>query len=354
MKKIIFVTSKIHGGGSENVLKLISENFANLGYKISIIILDDSKSKIKSNNKINYFFYKGRNSLVNNKVILILKKIFFIRSLIKNHKPDVVFSFITETNVLAIISCILLKCKIITSERNDIEKQKKSKVWVLLSYIFYRFSDVITANSNKSVNLLKKKFKDKNIKFLPNPVKEIKRLKIKKKKIILCVAKFEKQKDHETLIKAFSSGKFYRDGWILKLIGEGSLKEKIKNDVRKLNISDFVDFKPYCEDLSKEMSQAFMIVLPSKYEGMPNIILESALFKIPFIISDSCDEVIRIFGKKNIVTFADNNLESLKIALSELIKSKKTRIQTNNNYDTMIKNFNNVKINKYWERIIFN
>ena len=157
-----------------------------------------------------------------------------------------------------------------------------------------------------------------------------------------------------TLIKAFSDGKFYRDGWKLKLIGEGSLKEKIKNDVRKLNISDFVDFKPYSENLSKEMSQAFMIVLPSKYEGMPNIILESALFKIPFIISDSCDEVIKIFGKKNIVTFANNNLDSLKIALSELIKSKKTRIQINNNYNTMIKNFNSVKINKYWERIIFN
>ena len=354
MKKIIFVTSKIRGGGSENVLKLISENLANLGYKTSIIILYDSMSIIKPNNNINYFFYKGHKSLLNNKAILNLKKIFFIRSLIKNHKPDVVFSFITETNVLAIISCILLRCKIITSERNDIEKQTKSKVWVLLSYIFYRYSDIITANSNKYVNLLKKKFKDKNIKFLLNPVKKIKRLKIKKKKIILCIAKFEKQKAHEILIKAFSDGKFYRDGWKLKLIGEGSLKEKLKNDVRKLNITDFVDFKPYCENLSKEMSQASMIVLPSKYEGMPNIILESALFKLPFIISDSCDEVIRIFGKKNIVTFANNNLDSLKIALSELIKSKKNRIQINNNYDTMIRDFNNTKISRYWERIIFN
>ena len=354
MKKITFVTSKIHGGGSENVLKLISEKLANLGYNISIIILNDSKRKIKPNSKINYFFYKNSKLSVNSKIILNLKKILFIRSLIKNHQPNVVFSFITETNVLTIISCIFLQCKIITSERNDIEKQQKSKAWVLLAYIFYRYSDIITANSHKSVIFLKKKFTNKNIKFLPNPVKEIKRLKIKKKKVILCIAKFENQKAHEVLIKAFAKGKFYTNGWKLKLIGEGSLKEKLKNEVEKLSISNFVVFKPYCEDLSKEMSQAFMIVLPSKYEGMPNIILESALLKIPFIISDSCDEVIRIFGKKNIVTFANNNLDSLKNALSELIKSKKTRTQINNNYDTMIRDFNNTKISRYWERIIFN
>ena len=64
MKKIFFVTSKIHGGGSENVLKLISENLVKLGYNISIIILNDFKSKIKPNNKISYFFYNEDFSII--------------------------------------------------------------------------------------------------------------------------------------------------------------------------------------------------------------------------------------------------------------------------------------------------
>ena len=62
-----------------------------------------------------------------------------------------------------------------------LRSKKNQKCGFCYHIFFYRYSDVITANSNKSVNLLKKKFKDKNIKFLPNPVKEIKRLKIKKK-----------------------------------------------------------------------------------------------------------------------------------------------------------------------------
>ena len=73
------------------------------------------------------------------------------------------------------------------------------------------------------------------------------------------------------------------------------------------------------------MSQATIIVLPSKYEGMPNIILESALFKIPFLISDSCEEIIRIFGKKNTMTFVNDDVYSLRKALVETAKSKNTK-----------------------------
>ena len=50
MKKILFVTSKINGGGSENVLKIISEKFAKLNHKIFILVLDDLQ-KYKSNKK---------------------------------------------------------------------------------------------------------------------------------------------------------------------------------------------------------------------------------------------------------------------------------------------------------------
>ncbi len=353
MKTIFFVTSKIHGGGSENVLKLISENLVKQGYQVSIVILDDLKSKIKPNNKISYFFYNEGIKLKTNKVLVNLKKVFFIRGLIKNYKPDLVFSFITETNVLAIISSIFLKCKLVISERNDMENQHKQKVWVLLAHIFYRYSDLITANSKKSVIFLKKKFKNKKVRFLPNPVKEIKRLKIKKKKNILCVAKFENQKAHDILIKAFAEEKLYKKGWKLILIGEGSLKKILEDDVKKSRLSNFIVFKPYLDNLSKEMSQATIIVLPSKYEGMPNIILESALFKIPFLISDSCEEIIRIFGKKNTMTFVNDDVYSLRKALVETAKSKNTRIHIKNNYETIIREFNNTKIIKYWEKIFF-
>ena len=75
------------------------------------------------------------------------------------------------------------------------------------------------------------------------------------------------------------------------------------------------------------MSQETIIVLPSKYEGMPNIILESALFKIPFLISDNCKEIIRIFGKKNTMTFINDDVCSLRKALVQVTKSKKPRIR---------------------------
>ena len=62
------------------------------------------------------------------------------------------------------------------------------------------------------------------------------------------------------------------------------------------------------------MSQASIIVLPSKYEGMPNIILESALFKIPFLISDSCQEIHKNFWKKKYNDVVNDEFISLRKA----------------------------------------
>ena len=350
MKKIIFVTSKIEGGGSENVLNIISESLARSGYNVAIIILNDKAKKKCSEEKINNIYFDKKP--IPNKLLSNFRKIIFIRNIVKSIKPHIIFSFITETNILVIISNLLLGNKLVISERNDIEKQKKKKIWKLLLYITYRFPDIITANSRKTVELLQNSFPKQNVQYIPNPIKKIKKLKIKKKKIILCVAKFENQKAHDILIRGFKISNLYKEGWRLVLIGEGSLKEKVISEVKTLGISSSVTFKPYSTNLSRDMSQAFLLVLPSRYEGMPNIILESALFKIPFLVSDSCEEVIKIFGKKNVELFKNNNTRSLKNKLLEITSKKTTILKVQKNYEVVEKKFNINNILDFWQKLI--
>ena len=64
MRKIFFVSSKIDGGGSENVLKIISEKFAKTNHKIYILVLDDFKELKSKKKNIKYIFFAKKKKLL--------------------------------------------------------------------------------------------------------------------------------------------------------------------------------------------------------------------------------------------------------------------------------------------------
>ena len=127
MKKIFFVTSKINGGGSENVLRIISEKFAKLHHNVFILVLDDEYEDKSNKKNIKYIFFCQKKNYLIDSIFLNFEKILFARKSIKQIKPDTIFSFITETNILTILANIFLGYKLIVSERNNPKLEKKKK-----------------------------------------------------------------------------------------------------------------------------------------------------------------------------------------------------------------------------------
>ena len=103
---------------------------------------------------------------------------------------------------------------------------------------------------------------------------------------ILNIGRFTEQKDQITLLKSLNFLKKYIDYEAI-LIGRGTLQSNLKKYVienelnKKIKIMDFVE-NPY-----NLMSQTDIFVLSSKYEGLPNVLLESLVLK-KFIISSDC------------------------------------------------------------------
>jgi glycosyltransferase involved in cell wall biosynthesis len=87
--------------------------------------------------------------------------------------------------------------------------------------------------------------------IIPNPIKnfEIKKFShnLKERKIILNVGRLEHQKDHLTLIKAFSKIATSFPEWDLIIIGEGSLKNEIRKEIDLLNLKKriFLNFNNF-------------------------------------------------------------------------------------------------------------
>jgi len=88
---------------------------------------------------------------------------------------------------------------------------------------------------------------------------------------IVMTARFAKQKDHLSLIKAIA---LLRDKNIfppLYLAGSGSKKyiKKAKKLVKELKLKDQVKFLGFCDNVPKLLQQNKVCVLSTKHEGMP-------------------------------------------------------------------------------------
>lgn len=117
--------------------------------------------------------------------------------------------------------------------------------------------------------------------------KEIrKRLNIDKNFVIGHVGKFNNQKNHTFLIDVFE--KFHRTypDSILLLIGDGPLFSEIQNIVSGKNLSEKVIFIGAVDNVQDYLQGIDIMVFPSLYEGLPNVVLEWQSMGIPSIISD--------------------------------------------------------------------
>ena len=117
-------------------------------------------------------------------------------------------------------------------------------------------------------------------------------------KIILCVGRLSKQKAPLDMLEAFE---FVRSnprlsGFPVRLVyvGDGPLRKELEQRIREKALQNEVRILGWRSDVWSLMKAADMLVLPSHWEGLPNVILEAQAVGLPVAASDvdGCKELI--------------------------------------------------------------
>ena len=72
----------------------------------------------------------------------------------------------------------------------------------------------------------------------------------------------------------------------LTILGEGSLLSELAEQVRRLGLQDIVHFPGFQANPWRYLRHADVFVLSSRYEGMPNTLLEAVALGVPSVASD--------------------------------------------------------------------
>ena len=178
-------------------------------------------------------------------------------------------------------------------------------------------SDYDLAIKNSFIHKKKIKLIHNGMPFLKSPKRSIKPIHHKFK--LISVARFEFQKDHETLIKALSYLKSL--SWELFLVGEGPLKNNIKILVKQFEMDHRVNFLGRRTDVANLLNQCDIFILSSLWEGFPRSILEALRASMPVITSRVGGVAESVIDKHNGYIVPLKDYKSLAFAIEKLLKN---------------------------------
>ncbi len=160
-----------------------------------------------------------------------------------------------------------------------------------------------------------------------------KKMNVEDKFVIGNIGRFELQKNHNYLLKIMKQLKNQKN-IVLWLIGEGKLEDEIKKIIMENNLEGEVEILGVRNDVSKLYQAMDLFLLPSLYEGLPVVGIESQISGLDCIFSDKITKELKKNSKVKYIGIDKEDLVKWSNTILELINSANS-----NNRNIDIKDF---------------
>lgn len=341
--KCLFLITGMPMGGAERVMSTLANEFVSQGHQVRLITLKEAISAYKLDQSVEFIGGNAKAESHNRVIrfvqsfIAAIKGTLFYRKQLKEYNPDIVLSFLTNTNLLAVINNYISRKKypVIISERCD--PRKRSKLLINLCNKVYPLANCIVCQSREIENYFLEKNPNVITSVIPNPVNEecINTKNINKRKnIIVSAGRLNNQKNYDLLIDAFSDiEKDYSDYYV-EIYGQGPEKDRLQEKVNQLGLQEKILFKGVKTNVMKHISDARLYIMSSDFEGFPNALVEAMASGLPVISTDFPTGVARelIRDEENGYVIPVGDRKKLSQAMVKIISNEEIqkKMSTNN------------------------
>lgn len=345
--RVLHIIGALYQGGTEQQIEnflMYSDNKLFDHQVVSFYGTGDVGKRIQKKWPVTYYHPKVSPRFSLQSIIATISSYIKIYSTIKQYKPDIIHSYLPHANILSRL-VIRGNIKHISSIR---VKEIARPLEILIDKLTSSFTDIYITNSQSIAKHIKKNIcsNKQKIKVIRNgtelPRKKYCDLKlpIQGKKVILMVANFRKQKDHETLFLALKKLQEKHNDFICLLAGSGNEEARLKKRVKDLKIATRVEFIGVQKNIYGVFDICDVSVLSTNYEGTPNVIIESMLMKKPLVATNLPEIREIITANKEGLLFSKGNYHALFKHLEEILyHAKDTSSMTDAAYQKARKEF---------------
>ncbi|RUM59917.1 MAG: hypothetical protein DSY66_05265 [Persephonella sp.] len=266
-----------------------------------------------------------------------------LKDLIQREKFDIVFSYMLTQNIILSLAKYFSKYKktAFVGSVHYIDNYEKTNSWYkypyrLLIKKLYSNLDKVVAVSNYVKEDLKRAFflDDKKIEVIQNfiDLDRVKRLSaepitekeknIFREDVIINVGRLEIEKGQIYLVRAFKKVNELRKNTKLVIIGDGSQREIIEAEVKKLNLENSVYLLGYKTNPYKYIKYSKLFVLPSLLEGSSIVGLEAQTLGLPVVAFNSEGGHLEVLGDSSLLV-SPKDINGLSNSILKLLSDKK-------------------------------
>lgn len=119
----------------------------------------------------------------------------------------------------------------------------------------------------------------------------------------VCVGRLAPQKNYLRLVEALRL-LADRPEWSVDIWGEGESRFEVEQAIASSGLGDRIRLRGYSEAVHPEMLRASALILPSLYEGMPNVLTEAMALGVPVIAAD-IESVREVVGNEQACVWID-------------------------------------------------
>ncbi len=286
-KRIALFLPNLAGGGAERILVTLGRELGSRGYAVDLVLVEASGPLMAEATDLNIV------DLSANRASRALPKLArYLRAL----SPALLLSSLRHTNIIAVGARLLARTptRIVVREANtaSIAARHATRSRLILSLLrpAYRIADGVIAVSDGVAADLQQNLgvPARKITVIPNPtitqavfdgmaeaVPSLDRARAQGALVVLAVGRLVPAKDFATLLRAFAILIRQQCNARLVILGEGPERQSLEALAAELAIDHSVAFPGFVSNPFKYMARADVFVLSSRYEGLPNVMIQA-------------------------------------------------------------------------------
>ncbi|MCH2371466.1 MAG: glycosyltransferase [Pirellulales bacterium] len=301
--KISLVITELEPGGAERNLVKLAIGLARLGHDITVISLGPRPHNQMLTEKlyrvgITVFYLNCRSKWS------FLRAVIKLRSTLRRLKPDLIQSFLYHANLLTSICSghiphfVGLRVKDprrwryrllarFSSDWSGVICVSKDVQMYAAAFFGNSSTKLWTIGNGVDMNAVK----SAGSKQWPEDVAS-------SDEPLVFIGRLDPQKGLDTLLSA--TPKLLDDfpQRHLYIIGDGPIRHKLERTVAKLKSRERIHLTGYRDDAAAILAKAKLFLFPSRWEGMPNVVMEAMTLGIP-VCSTPVDGVVELLGKSS-------------------------------------------------------
>lgn len=296
----LIIPSLLLGGAERSAVKLINAAVAH-GHEAQIVCLNHADPAVLAEISPRVIV-----TVLNRKSSADPVLLWRVTRELRGSKPSLLIGWSTYANFVSLlcgriagISRICISERIYIPTMLSDPETSRSRRAVILALIrwLYPKATILTANSARGVRFLGRYLRMRNRSvLLPNLFNAELFDSLAERLVntpdlptshprLLAVGRLEYQKGFDILIDAFAKVVEHED-WHLVIAGSGSQDEKLRNQASRLKVNGKIVFLPKTPNPFPLYRWADIVIVPSRFEGFPNVPMEAMGMGTAVIVAD--------------------------------------------------------------------